>query len=540
MFYQADKIDSILICDVCKNKMVDPRILPCGKSLCHRCVDLLIDTEKKRIKCQNCAKIHEIPDDGFPKNLALQKLLECEAKEVLQSNHIKEFKNLLDTLNETKQAIESTLECGDAKIRDHCDKVRNDMQLAIEQAHAKLDEFHKDFMEEIDNHEKECQAKFKLISQNKVDIEKALNESSELLSKSNHLLKQFKIDQSELATLSVSAQLFQSNLETIKDRIQREMFNGSLLKFKRQKSFDSNMIGKIVKQNIELYFLENIEKMRELDFLTKIKGTCYFPFLQPFKSNNFLCLYEEKNNLNLICLDKNGNTLFEKSDLIKNKNIEEIKLIRFRSSLNKIVYIYTEEKHLKQTNSFYNLRSYDENINLLVEVKLDKEPKGFELNGENLFIFNKNEICSTISMYNHNLEMIQTFGQENSLLPFFCSTDINRFLVSNQYFIINEPIFDDDDDDGDDHNRITIINRSNGLVEGSFKIHEYFNQMRLYLDKFLLFFNDVTCSLKCFNFKGDLIHKITLDQTLERSVIRVIDKELFFTLYDHNYFIFKF
>ena len=88
MFYQADKIDSILICKICDNKMVDPRLLPCGKSLCHRCVDFLADTEKKRIKCENCAKIHEIPNDGFLKNFALQKLLEFEAKEVSQSNHI--------------------------------------------------------------------------------------------------------------------------------------------------------------------------------------------------------------------------------------------------------------------------------------------------------------------------------------------------------------------------------------------------------------------------------------------------------------------
>jgi hypothetical protein len=56
--------------------MVDPRLLPCGKSVWHRCVDILADTYKKRIKCQNCAKIHEMPDDGFFKNLALQELLE--------------------------------------------------------------------------------------------------------------------------------------------------------------------------------------------------------------------------------------------------------------------------------------------------------------------------------------------------------------------------------------------------------------------------------------------------------------------------------
>jgi hypothetical protein len=53
MFFQADAINSILICKICDNKMVDPCILPCGKSVCHRCVDLIADTDKKKIMCGN-------------------------------------------------------------------------------------------------------------------------------------------------------------------------------------------------------------------------------------------------------------------------------------------------------------------------------------------------------------------------------------------------------------------------------------------------------------------------------------------------------
>jgi hypothetical protein len=206
---KADKIDSFLICVVCDNKMVDPRLLPCGNSVCHRCVDFLADTEKKRIKCENCAKIHEMPDDGFPKNLSLQELLEFAAKEVFHPNHKEEFKKLLDALEATTQSIESTLECGDVKIRDHCDKVRNHIQLAIEQPHAKLDDIHKDFMDEIDNYENKCQEKFKLIQQNKTDIKKALNES-------NLLLKQFKIEHTELSTFFESAHYLLNNLDQSK------------------------------------------------------------------------------------------------------------------------------------------------------------------------------------------------------------------------------------------------------------------------------------------------------------------------------------
>jgi hypothetical protein len=242
----------------------------------------------------------------------------------------------------------------------------------------------------------------------------------------------------------------------------------------------------------------------------------------------------EKNVLNLLCLDKNGNTLFEKRDIIKNKSIEEIKFYLFRSS-HKILYICSEEKHLKQKNTFFNLRSYDENINLLAEIKLDKKLNYYEVNGENLFIFNKNEKCITISMYNHKLEMIRIFGQEKPLLPFFFSSGIDRFLVSNQFFITNEPRIHDDDAF---HYNVKFINRSNGLVEASFKIYELFYQMRLYLDKFLITFNHKSCLLKCYNFKGDLLHQMTLDKKLEGSKFGVINKELYFILQDEIFYIF--
>jgi hypothetical protein len=108
--------------------------------------------------------------------------------------------------------------------------------------------------------------------------------------------------------------------------------------------------------------------------------------------------------------------------------------------------------------------------------------------------------------------------------------------VSNQYFIINELIYDDEDDEY--INRVKIINRSNGLVEASFVIYEHFHQMKLYLDKFLITFNNGTCLLECFNFKGDLLHKITLDKKLEESYFSVMNKELCFALDDDTFFTF--
>jgi hypothetical protein len=336
-----------------------------------------------------------------------------------------------------------------------------------------------------------------------------------------------------------SAKLHLNNLEQIKDGIQREMFNETLIKFQKQKHFDSNVIGNIVKQNIDLHFLENIENMREIDFASNIEFNQFLLYLQPFKSNSFLLLYSKKDFFNLICFDKDGNILFEKKDLFKNKKIENFYLLKFgSSSRGQILYICTDEKHSKQRNSFYNLRSYDENFNLLAEIKLDKEPDHYKVNGKNLFLLNKNEKCCTISIYNSNLEIIHKFGQENALLPFFCSLKIDHFLVSNQYFIFNETLIDEDDYDFN-HNSVTIINRSNGLIKASFFIYEHFHQMkRYYLDKILITFNRETRFLKCYNFKGNLLHKIILDQNLKGSEISVVNKELCFILPDNKILIF--
>jgi hypothetical protein len=88
----------------------------------------------------------------------------------------------------------------------------------------------------------------------------------------------------------------------------------------------------------------------------------------------------------------------------------------------------------------------------------------------------------------------------------------------------------------EDHNRITIMNRSNGLVDTSFIINGYFHRIELYLDKFLITFNKETCLLKCYNFKGDFLHKITLDKKLRGNDISVINKELCFSLINYETF----
>jgi len=530
MFYQADKIDNLLVCRVCEQKMVDPRIFPCGKSVCDRCVDFLADTEKKRVKCEHCAKIHEIPVEGFPKNLALQELLEFEAKEVFHDQKIGEFKSLLGRLESMAKNVDLTLRTGDAKIREQCDRVRNDMQLAVEQAHLKLDEFHKEFMDEIDEYEKKCQENLQVTQLDKAEIEKALSETNEFIQKSNQFLKQFQLDKTELITQLDQGHVLSMDFEAIKDKLERHLFNGCLLKFDKT-CFQPSSIGKISKQNIQLYFLENISNMRELNLETKVNdfrfSGCY-PVLRSFKSNNFLLLYNNGNSLNLVCVDRDGKTLYQKKNLIKSNKIREFREIDILISSSKHIFIYSEEKHLDQGNKIFKLRSFDERLNFLAVAKLANDPNPIwsgdkiKINGENLFVLNQNQAFNTIFLYNSNLEIVQRFGQNDQSLPYFFPNSVDYFLVSDQFFIMLELLVENENE-----SKIVVINRANGDIHATFILREFFDMMHLYLDEFILTFDSSSNVIKFYSIDGKFLGQKKLDFNTETS-FNTLNKEVCF------------
>jgi hypothetical protein len=111
MFYQAETIDNILMCVVCETRIKDPRLLPCGQSICNLCVDIIADTAKVKVKCQSCGKCHEIPHEGFPLNQTISDILSLQPQDVnLDSRHLNELKTISERMNKKRDYLESILE----------------------------------------------------------------------------------------------------------------------------------------------------------------------------------------------------------------------------------------------------------------------------------------------------------------------------------------------------------------------------------------------------------------------------------------------
>ena len=82
MFYKKEDIDSHFICPFCSETLRDPRILSCGISVCHECIQNRIDSDTQELECSSCMKNHSPPnkEEGFCPNVVLSKLIETKAK----------------------------------------------------------------------------------------------------------------------------------------------------------------------------------------------------------------------------------------------------------------------------------------------------------------------------------------------------------------------------------------------------------------------------------------------------------------------------
>ena len=217
--------------------------------------------------CSDCSDTHEIPPNGFPLNKALSKLVAIKANEVTRSDLETRLKAAINSMAEKAKQIELDVRIGETKIRNHCDLVRNRVQLTIEESHRKLDVYHEDFMAKIKDYETICLKQHANLAKDASGIDEILSQSNELCRKTNDLFKQYKIDESALQESLDQVTELHNSLEKTDDKLLCNMFNNKKMAFEpNEDDFESNIIGEIELKEIELYFSTNVQNTREVNF----------------------------------------------------------------------------------------------------------------------------------------------------------------------------------------------------------------------------------------------------------------------------------
>jgi hypothetical protein len=160
MFYEESKINKILNCELCNQKFDEPRLMPCGITLCNMCVnsieDRLLITNTTCFQCIFCTDHHCVPKNGFPINKPIKKLMSEKPNEIYRGKDAEIFKSNLNSVQFQINELESSILKGMDKIKEYCGQLKKQVQDATNEKYEELNQISINLMNQIDNYEKEC------------------------------------------------------------------------------------------------------------------------------------------------------------------------------------------------------------------------------------------------------------------------------------------------------------------------------------------------------------------------------------------------
>lgn len=429
----------------------------------------------------------------------------------------------------TKYAIDS--------IRDYCDHVRNDVQLASEISIQNIIKYREDLFKNIKEYEKNC---IEHLGKNF----KSYNDLNLLIIRSNsfHLsqisyLKNYKINDQEIEKNYSIAEELISKLDTEHALFKAHQFNGIQLKFEDNSSnIKEATLGSIYYEKL-LNEFPNLDKLKKIDLKNSLNSFIYsgdYPLnskmeIQRLENENFLILYSYKlSSPSLIIINSQGKIINQTSDYLSycfdfkmsiNKNL--IFVYYNNQNQSKIVYCNGIFNNLtgNSSNSNNNLRAYDENLKLIKQASISNDCTSLSANNFNLFCLNKKEL--SILVLDHGLNVLKSvcINFDKPDKPYYLSNLLcSKMKVDNHNFYF-----------WDDFN-LTIINISNGKRMARFRIVG---------KDFVLYQNTIVCILDgsneiyYYSLDGSVIKK---QKKLEFMLLNInlIDNNDKITFYDPN------
>ena len=154
MFYDTNKVNNVLICKSCQEQLDEPKILPCGRTVCSLCASK-IKMNGNEFDCLLCKNKHEMPKNGLPNNEALLELLSVTLTSVSRGTIYDSLKKSLNNIQKIQSRFKLGIDNRSDLINEHCIELRNDVQLATEELILKVNDFNSKIIDEIDEYEKE-------------------------------------------------------------------------------------------------------------------------------------------------------------------------------------------------------------------------------------------------------------------------------------------------------------------------------------------------------------------------------------------------
>ncbi len=233
-----------MICSICSKTMRDPRILPCGKSACHECIQSRVNAATFELECLNCKKQHLAPNrvDGFYLNMGLQVIIEAKANELYWGKKVENLKSKLAEIQQEGVRFQANYVSGANLIKEHCLKLRNQIQLRTDILLEQVHQYNEKLIGEIDKYERECIDSFEnKISDKENEFSQLLIEMSDFYTDKVKYLTEFVINGNTVKKSLAKADNYLERLKSMKNSLKDFKFDGKLMKFKPNETEHDSM-----------------------------------------------------------------------------------------------------------------------------------------------------------------------------------------------------------------------------------------------------------------------------------------------------------
>ena len=457
LFYKENEISEDLTCPYCKNKYNDPRMVECCSSFCMPCIDLLMNQVGTGFNCPVCDDFHEKPPKGYLKNSNLAKICEKQAKPLSRGSLATSLKSQLNELKLKLDELLADERLGIDKIKIHCDLLRNQVQLASEQAIETINSLNLELIDFINNYEEDSTEKYEAKAEHKQTFEKIVGDMYDSYSKWVDYLNQFKIQDQELKTASFEVNACLERADKERSRLMKRLFSGNILEFSKSSStIDLSSIGELLEtKSTTLFFNDQLDQLKVYNLAAKltnyrtgvVANTLRVQFLT---SSTFCVAYFQQNQpdkLKLAMLNTNLDTI--SSSMVHFVEFSQFKLAKLNNS---IILCLINHPGLDRLCKIQKFSPY--------LMKQNEIEVGFEISSmcsfeSNLYCLSRSLNTNTqIYVYDENLLQLMSVGQSDDVArPYFLSSSFTKMKVSERYYTFL------------DNRKIILVNRLNGVAE---------------------------------------------------------------------------
>jgi len=264
MFFEENKLNNALDCSKCRLKLSEPKMLPCGDTICTACVKT-ININNKLFKCILCKEQHTMPEHGLPVNKVVLALQSMQPTLGIMQKKL----NILNFGGVSWQVN---------RIKEYCAQLRKELQLVTKEGIQQLHEQSDNLFKQIDKFEREKINWYELNAS--VDKEELNNMNKELQTFHTKWTEHF--NQSKPLNKNISKADKSNETTMLDDQLKLDdlVITGGLLKFsKNTEYFEKSVLGSLNEEAVK--YIRKIHSNIITDEQTVLlMQTCHFSLNQ--------------------------------------------------------------------------------------------------------------------------------------------------------------------------------------------------------------------------------------------------------------------